>query len=85
MFFNSLNGIPHRPITTESLRVHSSEHGDVTVDVVVNTNLALAFVQTVQAANVLLQCASPRDGHREKKGVETRVIEAFSACTDSFL
>jgi hypothetical protein len=32
-------------------------------------------MKSVEPAAVLNQCALPRDGHREKEGVEPRVIE----------
>ena len=51
--------------------------------IIINDDLAFAVVQTMQAANILLKRAAPRNRHDQEKGVEARIVEAFTDVTAS--
>ena len=63
-------------VAAHSFGIHLGKNRLGVVHIIVNDNLALAVVKTVQPANVLLQCASPGNRHGKKKRVEARIVEA---------
>jgi hypothetical protein len=48
------------------------------VDVVVNDNLPLGRVGSVQSTRILRQGSAPRYGHCEKQRVEARIVETLT-------
>src|SRR5206468_6257236 len=70
-----LKRIANRAIAPQPLLEHTGEQWDLTVDVIVDAHLALPRVQPVKAPSVLDERALPRDGHGQKEGVLSRVVE----------
>src|SRR5208283_3306208 len=56
-----LNLIPDCFIAAHTLGIHRGQNWHAAVHIIINDDLALAVVQTMQAANVLLQRAAPRN------------------------
>ncbi len=70
--------ISQRFVSSQPLIEHSGEHWNRVIDVVIDLDHFLTVMQPVQPADVLLQGSPPRDRHREKERVQTRVVETFS-------
>ena len=72
------NRIAHRLVAAAATIEHPRQHRHVQVGVVVDADLALAIVQAVQAADVLRNRPAPRNGQREKQGIQPRIVEPFA-------
>jgi len=76
-----LNLIPNCFIAAHTLGIHRGQNWHAAIHIIINDNLAFAVVQTMQATNVLLQRAAPRNRHGQKKRVEARIVEALADVT----
>jgi len=70
--------IPKRLVPSEALLEHSRQHRDRRVDIIVHFDDVLAVVKTMQPPDVLLQRNMPRNRHRQKQGVEARIVESLA-------
>jgi hypothetical protein len=57
---------------------HPQEHRDFAINVIVDPNLGLARVETVQPSRVLHERALPGDGQGQKQRVEACIVEALA-------
>jgi hypothetical protein len=71
----------HVGVPAQAPLIHSSQHENVRIHVVINLDHALVVVQAVEASDVLLQGPLPRDRHRQEQRVQARVVEAFANVT----
>ena len=53
------------------------------IDIVIDNNLSFPVVEPVQTAGILSKRSPPRDWHREKQRVESRVIEPLPEVSPS--
>ena len=56
----------------------AGNHRHGTIQIIVNDDFLFVGMEPVEPANILLKGALPRDRHREKKGVEPRVVKSFT-------
>ena len=82
--------VPESPVAPDPLLAHPPKHRNALVDIVMDPNLALLWMQPVQAAHVLRECSPPGERHRQKVSVEAGVVEPFAdvptgSDQDSFL
>ena len=61
-----LDNIPNRAVAFQPALVHSCQHRNVVIDIVVNLHESFVVVETMQSADVLLQRALSRDRHRQE-------------------
>src|SRR5580658_3439 len=76
-----LNLVPDCFIASHTLCIHRGQDWHAAVHIIKDDDLTFAVMQTMQPANVLLQCAAPGNRHGQKKSVEARVVEAFTDVT----
>ena len=57
--------------------------GTAAVHIIINDDFPFVVMQTMQPANILLQRATPRNRHGEKKRVQTRIVKTFADVTAS--
>src|SRR5258708_1106872 len=76
--FPLFDGVSNCTVALQAPLEHSREHWDLKVHIIVDLNDALVVVQSMQAAYVLLQRASPRNGHDQKQRIEPGIVEAFA-------
>ena len=72
------NHVAHRSVSTQSFAEHPLQGGNVGIDVIVDPDFVFAGVFAVQPAGILLERTAPRDRHREKEGIEPRIIEPLA-------
>lgn len=58
--------------------MHALQHGDPTVDVVVERDVVLAVMGAEETADVLDYPALEREGEGKEEGVELGSVEAFA-------
>jgi len=66
------NCIPQCPYRASRFLYMRAQHGDGYIRVIINLDFALVFVETMQAAYVLLQRTFPRDRRHKQKRVSPR-------------
>src|SRR5438552_13782502 len=72
------NRVLQSGISRQPLFVHTSQHGHGYIGVVVHLHLALVLMEAMEAANVLLQSAFPRNRHHKEERVKSRVVKSLA-------
>jgi hypothetical protein len=62
--------VAHLRVRGEPLGVHTAKHGNLVIDVVVDSDIPLRGVSSVKATGILDNRAFPRNWHREQEGVQ---------------
>ena len=75
------DGIAERRVACQSLFVRPSQHRYEHIRVVVDLDLLLILMESMETTDVLLQSSSPGNRHRKKERVEARIIETFTKVT----
>ena len=75
--------IAERAISRASPRRHPHQHWNTTIDIVIDNDLTFPIVEPVQTASILSKRSPPRDRHREKQRVESRIIEPLPEVSPS--
>ena len=70
--------VPDRPVAFQPPLEHPSKYWHVCINIIENPNLGFPRMRPVEAASVLDQCPSPRDGQGKEQRVEPRVIEPLA-------
>src|SRR6516162_10077931 len=70
--------IPQSRVSRQPLFVHTNQHGDGYIRVVVNLDFGLVLVEAMQAAHVLLERTSPRNRCDKEKCVQPSVVKSLS-------
>ncbi len=70
--------IAHVAVSLHSATVHSRQHQNVGIDVVVDLNDSLGVVKSMKSPDVLLKRSLPRNRHRQEQRIEPGVIESFA-------
>ena len=65
-------------VPLQSALEHSCQHREAIIHVIIDLNDALAVVETMQAANILLQGPLPGDRHGQKQRIQPRVVESLT-------
>src|SRR5712671_4965551 len=73
--------IAERRVPCKPLLVHASQHRHHHIRIVVDVDFALVVVQTMQAADVLLQRTFPRNRHCKKKRIKTWIVKSLAEVT----
>src|SRR5208282_15406 len=77
------NSISERAVSRASPRRHPRQHRDMRINIVIDNDLTFPVVEPVQTASILSKRSPPRDWHREKQRVESRVIEPLPEVSPS--
>src|SRR5215467_6560794 len=69
--------VPQSRVSRQPLLVHTNQHWDGYIGVVINLDLRLVIVEAMQAAHVLLQRAFPRNRSHKEKCIQPSVVESL--------
>ena len=70
--------ISHIGIAFQQTVVHSCQHPDVRIDVVVHLHNLLVIVRAMETPDVWLKRFLPRDRHGEEQRVQTRILDPLA-------
>src|ERR1700756_4200633 len=73
-----VNYVTNGAVAFQPTLVHSCEHRNQVVHVIVDLDHTLVVMKTVQSPHVLLERPLPRDGHRQEERIQTRVVKSFA-------
>ena len=65
-------------ISFETLVVHFFQHDGVIINIIVDTDFTLAFMQAMQPPDILCQRSMPGDRHRQEERIQAGIIKAFA-------
>jgi hypothetical protein len=81
--------ITHVAVTLQSPVVHTREHSDVGIDVIIYFDDTLVIVKPMEPSHVLLKRAFPRNRHRQEQRVESSIVKPLTyvaaSCQDQAL
>lgn len=69
------NFISERAISRAPSRCHPRQHRNMRINIIINNDVTFAIVESVQTAGVLCKRSPPRDRHREKQRIESRIVK----------
>src|SRR5215472_11734579 len=73
-----INAVANGTVTLQPTLVHSGEHGNVRIHIVIDLDDMLIVVQTMQPTNILLKSSLPGDRHRQEESIQAGIVESLT-------